>query len=126
MSKFWFGVLLMCAGLTGCSSVTVMETKPTDGSRLAEVYFSSVSTDRVLVSSLIEQSYTGGYSGLAMPGRVLPEPMWVSPGWLKVTYACSRSPELHFVATVGISQRDRYYLYCDDHSVAKAALLRTL
>ncbi len=112
---------IMVAVMVGCSSATVTEIKPISGSRLAEIHFSSAATKRVFVSGLLERSYAGNYSGLEMSGRELPEPMWVSPGWLKVTYACPQAPEYLLTATIGISRADSYYLYCDDRNVLRVS-----
>ncbi len=109
-----------CALLSGCVGVSVTDEEPVNVSRYATIYFSSESSERVSVQGLIEKSINGNYSGLAMPGRTLTEPMYLTPGWVVVTYACPQQPQKVHVATVGISHAKKYYLQCDANDRLKA------
>ncbi len=109
-----------CAFLSGCVGVSVTDEKPASFSRYATIYFSSGSSERVIVQGLIEKSINGNYSGLAMPDRRLPEPMYLTPGWVQVTYACPQQPLNVHVAMVGISHANKYYLQCDADDRLKA------
>lgn len=106
--------------LSGCIGVSVTEEEPAQIGRYATIYFSSESSERVIVQGLIEKSINESYSGLAMPDRILPEPMYITPGWVQVTYACPRQPQHVHVATVGISHSKKYYLQCDAEDRLKA------
>ena len=114
---------LACLFVCGCNPV-VTETKPEMTRRLAELYFSSPGTPHVVVTSLLEQAVGQNPIGFEVRNRPMAEPLWVTPGWLQVTYACPDDPQSLYTMKIGISQRDKYYLHCDASRRLHASLLR--
>ena len=56
-----------------------------------------------------------GEQGLAVQnGAVMPEPLWLWPGWWQVTYTCPGTNE-SFTATVVLSQYGKYFLHCGNN-----------
>ena len=116
-------VTYACVFVGGCTPV-VTETKPVKPGSLAELYFSSSTTSAVVVTSLMEKAVGHDPIGFEVRNRLMTEPMWITPGWLQVAYACPEDPRTFYTMTIGISQRDKYYLHCDASRTLHASLLR--
>jgi hypothetical protein len=123
--RFALGIAATLASMfvCGCNPV-VTETKPETMGRLAELYFSSPATSRVVVTSLLEQAVGQNPTGFEVRNRPMAEPVWVTPGWLQVTYACPDDPQSFYTMKIGISQRNNYFLHCDASRTLQASLLR--
>jgi len=107
-----FGASL--AFLPGCAnqnmrSVDEVPVHPADYSAL---YYSSPTTERVLVTSVITHSLHGDKGIGVQGGAALPEPLWLWPVWWQVTYACPGYYQSFFTATVGFLQPGKYFLHC--------------
>jgi hypothetical protein len=123
--RFAFGIAVPLASMfvCGCNPV-VTETKPATSGRLAELYFSSPASSRVVVTSLMEQAVSQNATGFEVRNRPMAEQVWVTSGWLQVTYACPDDPQSFYTMKIGISQHDKYYLHCDASRTLHASLLR--
>src|SRR4029077_8294697 len=97
--------------LCGCANRNVLSIdevpeKPADYSAL---YFSSPTTERVLVTSVFTHSLHGDKGIGVQGGAKMPEPLWLWPVWWQVTYACPGSYQSFFTATIGFSRRGKYF-----------------
>ena len=104
----------------GCShwNVRPVDETPENPSDYSALFFSSPTTDRVLVSSVTEHSALLGDRGFGVNsnyGVATPEPLWLWPGWVQVTYACSSAKQAFHTATIGLSRTGKYYLHCSSH-----------
>ena len=110
-------LLLACLLCCGCASRSVrgIEETPENPADYSAVYFSSPNTDRVVVTSVTEHSALLGDRGFGINpafGIPMPEPLWLWPGWVHVTYACPSAPQSFYKGTVGLSKTGKYFLHC--------------
>ena len=102
-------IALVC----GCANHNVrgIDEAPEKPAGYSALYFSSPSTERVLVTSVMKHSLLGDHGLAVQNGAVMPEPLWLWPGWWQVTYACPNNQSL-FTTTIGLSQHGKYFLHC--------------
>jgi hypothetical protein len=107
-------LVALLAFLCACTDHNVRDIdevpeRPADYSAL---YFSSPTTERVLVTSIISHSLRGDRGMGVQGGATMPEPLWLWPDWWQVTYACPGAYQAFFTATIGLSQHGKYFLHC--------------
>jgi hypothetical protein len=113
--------------LSGCADQKVrgIDELPKHPARYVTLYFSSSVTPSVVVSSVMEESGTAQPRGMAVQnGGVMPEPLWLWPGWVEVTYACSSDYQSYYTIRLWLAGRGAYYLYCDSTQKLSARRLK--
>jgi hypothetical protein len=106
-------VLAIALGSGGCTSLPIaMDVKPAAPADYAELHFSSPTTAPVHVLSVLAHSRAYGDYGIQVGADTpMAEPLWLSPGWVRVTYLCADSRD-SFDARIMLSRPGRYVLEC--------------